>query len=189
MRDPGIQSDGVGAIRRAEIRGARPADRPTLFDIWERSVRATHTFLTEADIAFLEPKVVDYLANDASNFVVVCDGEGSIAGFMALGADEIEALFLAPQYLRRGLGTQLIAEARKRRPGIALRLDVNEQNEGARRFYEARGFVVDGRSEVDDQGLPFPMLHMRSRPTVDAASRDARGMIRRSARSSVDQSD
>jgi putative acetyltransferase len=34
---------------------------------------------------------------------------------------------------------------------------------GARRFYEASGFVVEGRSELDGQGLPFPLLHMRSR--------------------------
>lgn len=151
-----------GAIRRTEIRRARPADRPILFDVWQRSVRATHTFLTEADIALLAPKVIDYLATDASEFVVVCDERGSIAGFMALGADEIEALFVAPEHFRRGLGTQLIEEARSRRPGVELTLDVNEQNVVARRFYEARGFFAEGRSELDDLGLPFPIIHMRS---------------------------
>ena len=42
-----------------------------------------------------------------------------------------------------------------------LTVDVNEQNSVARSFYEACGFVVEGRSELDDQGRPYPLLHMR----------------------------
>jgi putative acetyltransferase len=42
-------------------------------------------------------------------------------------------------------------------------VDVNEQNEAARRFYEACGFEVAGRSETDSAGRPFPLLHMRER--------------------------
>ena len=40
-------------------------------------------------------------------------------------------------------------------------MDVNEQNSAARGFYEACGFAVEGRSELDDQGRPYPLLHMR----------------------------
>lgn len=36
-----------------KIREALPADRDTLLDIWLRSVRATHTFLSEDDIQSL----------------------------------------------------------------------------------------------------------------------------------------
>jgi putative acetyltransferase len=42
-----------------------------------------------------------------------------------------------------------------------LTVDVNEQNPAACRFYEACGFVVEGRSELDSTGRPFPLLHMR----------------------------
>jgi putative acetyltransferase len=42
-----------------------------------------------------------------------------------------------------------------------LAVDVNEQNEAATRFYEACGFVVTGRSELDEQGRPYPLLHMK----------------------------
>ena len=42
-----------------------------------------------------------------------------------------------------------------------LTVDVNEQNPAAVRFYEACGFVVEGRSELDSSGRPFPLLHMR----------------------------
>jgi putative acetyltransferase len=148
---------------RVQVRRAQSDDAPELLDIWLRSVRATHAFVTVADISFLQPRVRDYLASDASELYIICTDAGAVAGFMGLSGNEIEALFLAPEHLRRGLGTRLIAEARSLRPGAELTVDVNEQNTGARRFYEASGFVVEGRSELDSQGLPFPLLHMRSR--------------------------
>ena len=40
-------------------------------------------------------------------------------------------------------------------------LTVNEQNPQAVGFYEHMGFVTFGRSETDDAGEPFPLLHMR----------------------------
>ena len=40
---------------------------------------------------------------------------------------------------------------------------VNEQNSGARGFYEHMGFEVYQRDELDGQGNPFPILHMRRR--------------------------
>ena len=145
------------------VRQARPADRASLLGVWLRSVRATHTFLSEADIELLSPKVGAYLASESTDFFVAIADDGAIAGFMGLGGDEIESLFLDPAYLRRGIGTRLIDEARALRPGVDLLLDVNEQNSGAVAFYEAAGFVVVGRSETDQDGLPFPLLHMRSR--------------------------
>ena len=44
-------------------------------------------------------------------------------------------------------------------------MDVNEQNEQAVGFYEHYGFEVFDRSETDGMGDPFPILHMRLRPT------------------------
>jgi putative acetyltransferase len=41
---------------------AVPADLPRLFDVWHLSVRATHDFLADSDIAFLVPFVRDELA-------------------------------------------------------------------------------------------------------------------------------
>jgi hypothetical protein len=55
---------------------------------------------------------------------------------------------------------RLVAYAQALRPG-ALAVDVNEQNVAGRSFYEALGFVVIGRSPLDDTGRPYPILHMR----------------------------
>ena len=47
--------------------------------------------------------------------------------------------------------------------GTGLRVDVNEQNPEAVKFYEAMGFVVAERSPLDDQGRPFPLLRMKEK--------------------------
>jgi putative acetyltransferase len=49
----------------------------------------------------------------------------------------------------------------------ATTVDVNEQNVGAVAFYRRIGFEVEGRSEVDSTGKPFPLLHMRKPNSTD----------------------
>lgn len=39
-------------------------------------------------------------------------------------------------------------------------VDVNEQNEQAHRFYLSQGFKQVGRSELDDDGRPYPILNL-----------------------------
>jgi len=41
-----------------------------------------------------------------------------------------------------------------------LLVDVNAQNGGARAFYESLGFRVEGRSPIDREGRPYPLLHL-----------------------------
>ena len=56
-----------------------------------------------------------------------------------------------------GTGSELPAFT-VRRHGVTS-VDVNEQNPAALKFYRKHGFAVDGRSPLDDQGNPFPILH------------------------------
>ena len=42
-----------------------------------------------------------------------------------------------------------------------IAVDVNEENAPGRKFYEALGFVLVGRSRLDDTGRPHPLLHLR----------------------------
>jgi putative acetyltransferase len=65
-----------------------------------------------------------------------------------------------------------VAHAQQLRDGD-LTVDVNEQNPAARGFYEALGFVVVGRSPLDDGGRPFPILHMRRQTATDPTTRHA----------------
>jgi putative acetyltransferase len=141
------------------IRRANPTDRDALVEIWLRSVRATHTFLSEEDIQSLLPATRDYLTSDEPELWVLCADSGAIMGFMGMSGNEVAALFLAPEFRGCGGGRRLVRHAQELRGELTV--DVNEQNAAARRFYEACGFVVESRSELDDAGRPFPVLHMR----------------------------
>src|SRR4051812_9200721 len=143
----------------ATIRRGAPADRDVLVDIWLAAVRATHAFVSESDIQSFLPLVRDYLASNGSEFWVLCGAEGVVMGFMGVRGQKLESLFLAPEFHRRGGGRRLVDHARHL--SGELTVDVNEQNTAAVRFYESCGFVVEGRSELDDTGRPYPLLHMR----------------------------
>lgn len=142
-----------------EIRRAIPTDHASLLDIWLRSVRATHTFVSEAEIRSLIPEVRDYLASSESEFCVASDDTGALMGFMGMRGGKMDALFLALEFHRRGVGRQMVRHAQALYHELTV--DVNEQNTAARSFYEACGFVVEGRSELDEQGRPHPLLHLR----------------------------
>jgi putative acetyltransferase len=145
---------------RLRVRPARPSDRAGLLDLWERSVRATHDFLTEADISALRPEVAAVLAGDAVEWWVLADDDDGAIGFLGYTPGSVEALFIAPEHRGCGAGTLLVAHAEHLADG-ALCVDVNEQNGAAVGFYEARGFAVVGRSPTDAEGRPFPVLHMQ----------------------------
>jgi putative acetyltransferase len=153
-----------------QIRRARAADHDTLVALWERSVRATHDFLTEADIGTLRPLVREALSDDALELWVLTERADVPIGFMGLVGHNIAALFLEPARRGQGGGRRLVAHAQQLRDGD-LTVDVNEQNPAARGFYEALGFVVVSRSPLDDAGRPFPLLHMRRPTTSDPSTR------------------
>jgi putative acetyltransferase len=142
-----------------EIRRATPDDRDVLFDVWLRSVRVTHTFVSEADIESFMPLVRDYLASSGTEFWVLSDVEGAVMGFMGMTGSKMESLFLTPEFQGRGGGRRLVEHARALQGELTV--DVNEQNTAAVGFYKACGFVVEGRSELDETGRPYPLLHMR----------------------------
>jgi len=147
-------------IRAMHIRPPHRRERARLVALWERSVRATHTFLTEEDITFYRPLTAQILAGDALELWVLTNDSDVPIGFLGLAGDAIEALFLEPACRRRGGGRRLVAHAQALR-GSALTVDVNADLRRARRFYEALGFEVAGGSALDPTGRPHAVLHLR----------------------------
>lgn len=135
---------------------------PRLVDVWEASVRATHHFLAPGDVEIFRPLVRDALASGAVMVGCVRDGAGAAVGFVAVAEHKVEMLFIHPDHRGRGVGQALLRHAVEAMG--ATRLDVNEQNEQAVGFYLRMGFEVEGRSERDGLGKPYPSLHMRLIP-------------------------
>jgi putative acetyltransferase len=129
----------------------------TLISVWESSVKATHTFLSEDDISKLIPHVKEGIINIEKLIVVILKNDIYCA-FMGVLTNKIEMLFVDEQFRSRGIGTNLLYYAIHSLNAIYV--DVNEQNSLAISFYETNGFKVKSRSETDDYGNPFPILHM-----------------------------
>lgn len=68
-------------------------------------------------------------------------------------------LFVHNDFRGKGIGRELIIYAIKNLQ--ATKLDVNEQNSQAVGFYQHMGFSVIKRSELDNEGKAYPILHMR----------------------------
>lgn len=133
-------------------------DIPVGVKVWEESVRKTHHFLKEADINYLKPFVKDIFLQ-IEKVVCMRDDNGSVIAFMGVENEKIEMLFIHPSYIGKGLGRKLIRHAIDTL--CAKYVDVNEQNEKAKGFYEHMGFTTISRSEIDGMGNPFPILHMK----------------------------
>ncbi len=83
--------------------------------------------------------IVDILI--PSSAVWVAESGGRIVGFFALKVEELEQLYVHPEYFRRGVGQQLLAKARELSPE-RLHLFTFQRNTRARAFYEAHGFIA-----------------------------------------------
>lgn len=136
----------------------KPSERLELLALWEASVRATHGFLAEADIAALKPLLLrEYFG--LVELRCLRGPTGGILAFMGTAGERLEMLFVHPEHMGRGLGGRLARHAIER---LGVReVDVNEQNPNALAFYLHLGFELAGRSALDGQGKPFPLLHLR----------------------------
>jgi len=140
-----------------KIEDAKKADHQKLIEIWEASVRATHDFLAEEDLIQLRPLILDQYF-DAVNLKCAKNSDGKIIGFCSVHGGNIEMLFISPDARGKGVGSFLVSHAIHNLG--ATKVDVNEQNRQALGFYQHIGFSVIGRSELDGQGKPYPLLHM-----------------------------
>ncbi len=128
-----------------------------VIDVWESSVRATHHFLKEEDIEYFKPLILNtYL--DAVELRCVRNNEKKIVGFLGVAEQNLEMLFIDPEYRGKKTGKMLLDYSIDNLN--VTKVDVNEQNEQAVGFYKHCGFEVIGRSELDSSGKPYPILHM-----------------------------
>ncbi len=140
-----------------EIKAYDKVYRQQILELWERSVLATHDFLSPGDFKEIKALVQDL---DFGFFDVYClVEEDTVLGFIGVAEQKIEMLFLAPEHLGKGLGKRLLGFALDELD--AQLVDVNEQNEQALRFYQKAGFEIFDRSEQDEQGKSYPLLRMK----------------------------
>lgn len=129
-----------------------------LLDIWKDSVKATHLFLSDEDINNIKEYVPQAL-KEVSHLVIIENEKNKLIAFMGIENTKLEMLFIKNSERGKGLGKKLLNY------GIenynVNQLAVNEQNPNAKGFYEYMGFKIYKRTELDEQGNPYPILYMR----------------------------
>jgi GNAT superfamily N-acetyltransferase len=147
-----------------EIRSGTSADKPTLVELQRQASLAGYRHI-------FPPNEFPYplgstrdrwtqLLRDGSADVFVAEMDGEVAGVTVVAGDEIESLFVAPEWWRHHVGTELLEHACCRIADLGhtvARLYVMEANMRARSFYESAGWSIDGRSHVSPF-LPHPVL-------------------------------
>ena len=129
-----------------------------LLKVWEDSVKSTHLFLSNDEIN----KIKEYVPQAISGVLHLVIIENEIRepiAFMGIEDTKLEMLFIKNSDRGKGLGKQLLNY------GIenynVNELAVNEQNPKAKGFYEYMGFKTYKRTQLDEQGNPYPILYMR----------------------------
>ena len=129
-----------------------------LLEVWEDSVKATHLFLNEEEIISIK-KYVPQALEGVSHLIIIEDKNNMPIAFMGIENQKLEMLFIKDSERGKGIGKRLL------KYGIenynVNELVVNEQNPNAKGFYEYMGFKTYKRAELDEQGNPYPILHMR----------------------------
>ena len=96
---------------------------------------------------------------EIEHLIVVKNEEDNLIGFMGIENTKLEMLFIKDIERGKCIGKKLLQY------GIEKyninEITVNEQNPNAQRFYEHMGFKTYKRTELDEQGNPYPILYMR----------------------------
>lgn len=100
--------------------------------------------------------------------VFVVERGGGVAGFAILNGDELDALYVAPEHQRGGVGAALFRHIQELRPE-RFGFWVFRDNLGARRFYESHGarslYETDGAENEERT----PDVRYEWRPTREEA--------------------
>ena len=141
-----------------EIKDRNPLLLKQLLEVWKSSVKATHLFLSKNEIEEIK-KYVPQALKEIPILIVAENEHGHLTGFMGIANTMLEMLFISNENRGQGIGKQLLQYGIENYS--VNELTVNEQNPLAKGFYEHLGFKTYKRTELDEQGNPYPLLYMK----------------------------
>ena len=141
--------------------GQRDMYLQPIVQLWEANVKVTHTFLMKEAIQNIKQYVPQAVAH-VPHLCIALSEKGEILGFIGVADQRLEMLFIQVNARGQGIGKQLLRYAIKNFD--VKELTVNEQNLQAIGFYEHLGFVTYKRTDLDEEGQPYPLLYMKLAP-------------------------
>ena len=150
-------------MKNIEVRDRNATLINELLEVWESSVIATHKFLSSDEIKNIKKYVPQALINVA-HLVIVKNKDNIPIAFMGIEKKRLEMLFIQNNERGKGISKQLLNYGINKHN--INELTVNEQNINAKEFYEYMGFTTYKRTELDEQGNPYPILYMKLKNKV-----------------------
>ena len=90
-----------------EVAEITPSLTEQLIAVWEKSVKATHLFLSENEVEEIKEYIPQAL-NGVVHLIIAENESGSPAAFMGIEEQKLEMLFIAPEERGKGLGRKLL---------------------------------------------------------------------------------
>ena len=151
-----------------KIRLAKPDDAAQLAAIYYNTIRRVNASdYSEKQIDAWAPKLPsadEWQARMKGYSTVVADDAGTIAGFSELESDgHIDCFYCHHDYQRRGVGSQILEEVERLARSRGIGSLYLESSVTARPFFEARGFRVAGRRDIEVRGVMLENYAMEKR--------------------------
>ena len=138
-------------IRKWDAKETRP-----LLTLWLESTIHAHPFIDETYWHESVAVVRDVYLPAASTWV--WEESATIKGFVSVMESRfIGALFVAPDAIRRGIGSALLNEVKQHSRWLSL--EVYQKNVQAVNFYHAQGFRIEDCAWQDDTLQPTWIMH------------------------------
>ena len=123
---------------------AVPADAGMIFDLCQALIDE-YEDISSIDYAAVLAWVRRKIDKNITQYRrILCDG--AHAGFYRLCPEgdgwELDDLYVFPEFRNRGIGGAFLDYVAESNPGVLLRLEAEEENEGAVALYKRHGFEV-----------------------------------------------
>ena len=147
------------------IRPAQFGDVPQIAELFHRTVRevnaADYTPAQTKAWAGGAPEPENWAARLSVKRTFVCEEEGRIRGFAEFeDTGQIDAVYVHADFQNQGVATRLLKHIEAEADRLGLDRLFTEASITARRFFEARGFIVLEEQEVWYRGCRFTNYRM-----------------------------
>jgi ribosomal protein S18 acetylase RimI-like enzyme len=151
------------------IRGARRDETETLLRIQrEAGVAAFSHVFPQDRFPFPDDEEREHwqrTLDDPDVEVYIAEVDGEPAGSVSVGNGFLQTLYVLPEYQGRGIGSSLHDHALDRLRALGAdeaKLWTLDENQAARRFYERRGWTLNGETrEVEFPPYPLDVGYSR----------------------------
>ena len=140
------------------LRKAKPCDCDDISEIWFAASLRAHDFLPSR-YWWERQEALQRLYQDKAE-VWVAEVDQQVCGFLALVEHKLIALFVAPSWQNKGIGSQLLELAKSLRPRLELHLFAD--NTSALSFYLRHRFEILWKRPERYTG--YPLVHMGFNP-------------------------